>query len=213
MKIYQTISYSVIMLFSYLILLGGCSNEPKLEEKIAYISKVKNPQDSKTFNDLHFGILNDFNIKLTEADKSWVTLWVEGYINGEKTIPFRLKQFTYGEHRTNKVAEGPLGFGIINSQLEDDTSLFWYSYEMSEPPQIIENILNSEGVGKTTRYFAIGDDEVGLASGETKVLGVYRQLVNPYKVYDYQDINQIGQMINEDKTVLLLLKISVEKKD
>ncbi|MEF2245141.1 hypothetical protein [Paenibacillus sp. IITD108] len=210
MKRYQTRSCSIVKLFVFLIFLAGCSSEPNSGKKIAYISTVKNSQYAKTFSDLHLGVLYDFNLKLTEADKSWVTLWVEGYKNGEETDPFRLKELSYGLHPTNKVVEGPIGFGIINPQSDDDVSFFLYSSGVSVPPQTVGNIL--EGIGATTWGFAIGDEEVALESGETKVLGVYRQSGNSIRTYDYQDINQITQMINEDKTVLLL-KIKVEKEN
>lgn len=52
--------------------------------------------------------------------------------------------------------------------------------------------------------------EISLEPGETKVLGVYREAGNILRTYDYQDMNHITQMINENITVLLL-KIKVER--
>jgi len=200
---------SLAILFLFLVV-SGCGNATIGGEKIAYISATENSQYAKTFNDLHLGILYDYNLKLPEADKSWVTLWVEGYKNGKKTVPFRLTELSYGLN-PNQVDEGPMGFGIINPQHEN-VSFFLYSSAASIPPLEVENILNSEGVGASHWGIAIGQEEVGLEPGETKVLGVYRQAGNSIRTYDYQDMNQITQMINEDITVLLL-KIKVERKD
>ncbi|WP_239710773.1 hypothetical protein [Paenibacillus sp. 19GGS1-52] len=147
-------------------------------------------------------------MKLTEADKSWVTLWVEGYKDGKETVPFRLKELSYGLH-PDQEAEGPMGFGIINPQFEN-VSFFFYSPDVSTPPQLVENIL--ERGGASTWDYAIGHEEVGLESGETKVLGVYQQSGNSLRTYDYQDSNEITKMINENKTVLLL-KIKVERRN
>ncbi|MZQ83039.1 hypothetical protein GQF01_13075 [Paenibacillus sp. 5J-6] len=209
MKNYRTILYLVIMMFSILFILSGCDNETKNAKKIAYISTTKHSQYAKTFTDLHLGIIYDFNLRLTEADKSWVTLWVEGYENGEKTEPFRLIELSYGLNPTS-VSEGPMGLGIINPQMED-FSLFLYSTGASIPPHAIKNILNSKGVGATSWSYAIGDEVEGLEEGETKVLGVYRQAVNSFRTYDYQDTNDVTKMINED-TADLLLKIKVDRK-
>lgn len=201
---------SLAKLFLFFVVVPGCGNATIGGEKIAYISATENSQYAKTFNDLHLGILYDYNLKLPEADKSWVTLWVEGYKNGKKTVPFHLTELSYGLN-PNQVDEGPMGFGIINPQHEN-VSFFLYSSAASIPPLEVENILNSEGVGASNWGFAIGQEEVGLEPGETKVLGVYRQTGNSIRTYDYQDMNQITQMINEDITVLLL-KIKVERMD
>lgn len=211
MRIQRAISCTTIILLISLILLGGCSNEVNSDGVIAQISINKESQYTKTFNDLHLGVLYDFNLKLTEPDKSWVTLWVEGYKHGEKTEPFRLIELSYGMHPTDKVVEGPLGFGMINPQSEE-VSFFLYSRGVSAPPQAVENILNLEGGGASAWGYAIDDKEVSLESGETKVLGVYRQTGNSIRTYDYQDVNQVTKMINEDVTVLLL-KIKVESKN
>lgn len=206
MNIYRTI---LIMLFSLLILVG-CSNEPihEAEKNIAYISVTENSQYAATFQDLHLGVLYDFHLKLTEADKSWVTLWVEGYKNGEEANPIRLAELSYGMH-PDATAEGPLGFGMINSASEE-ALFFLYSPGASTTPQSVEHILNPDGVDAATWGYAIGDEETGLKSGETKVSGVYRLTGNMIKTYDYQNADNIRRMIEEDISVLLL-KIKVEK--
>lgn len=207
LKRYRAISYLAIMLL-FLICLG-CSEKAESEEKIAYISANKDSTYTKTFKDLNLGILYDFNFRLTEADTSWVTFWVEGYQNGEKTDPFRLIELSYGLN-PDKLVEGQLGFGIINPRSEENASFFLYSPNVYTTPQSIENLLNSEGVMGSSWDFAIGEEELGLEAEEAKILGVYRETGNSVRTYDYQDMNHITQMINEDKTVLLL-KIKVER--
>lgn len=192
---------------TFYLLLIGCNKEFSGEEKFAYVSVNNNSQYTKTFDDLHLGIIYDFNLKLTEADKSWVTLWVEGYKNGEKTDPYRLIELSYGLHPEPGVSEGPLGFGIINPHNEN-TSFFMYSPDASISHHLVEDILNSNGA--STWGYAIGEEEVVLEPGETKLLAVYRKAGSSLRTYDYQDINQVTQMINEDIAVLLL-KIKVEK--
>lgn len=191
------------------LLIIGCSNEPKphANEKIAYISVNENSQYEKTFKDLHLGVLYDYHLKLPQADKTWVTIWVEGYKNGEKMEPFHVEELSYGNY-PDPIVEAPMGFGIINTDAEKPL-FFLYSSDASIPPHEVENVLNQEGVRGSLWDYAIGKEVVALESGETRVLGGYRQFKESFRPYDYQDNDQITQMINEDMTVLLL-KIKVE---
>lgn len=209
MIIQKAVSNSAIVLLLFLLILGGCSNKPISDGKIAHISINENSEYDKTFKELHLGVLYDFNMELTEADKTWVTLWVEGYKNGEKTDPFHLIELSHGMHPSQKIVEGPMGFGMINHQSEK-VSFFLFAPDVYGTPKLVEDILNAEGVVASMWEFAIGDETVSLESGETKVLGVYRQTGSTVRSYDYQDSNQLAQMIKEDVTVLLL-KIKVER--
>lgn len=202
------VTFFTILLF-LLAFCSGCNNEAKRDANIAYISINENSQYKKTFKELNLGILYDFNLRLTEADTSWVTLWVEGYKHGEPTEPFRLIELSYGPS-LQKVTEGPLGFGIINSPAEEDPLFFLYSSGAFSPPRTIGNIFDTETARAIAWDFAIGDKELGLQSGEIKVLGVTREVDKIIKTYDYQDTDQINQIIEEDLTVLLL-KIKVER--
>lgn len=202
-------------LFAVMFLLlfaAGCNQQAGREEEegnIAYISVNQNSQYVKTFQDLNLGILYDFHLKLTQADQSWVTIWVEGYQHGKKTDPFRLTELSYGLHPTGEIVEGPMGFGLIRPQ-SDNTSLFLYSSGASIPPQEANIDLGLKEVGGSSWAYAIGEDTVGLASGETLVLGVYRQVKNSIRTYDYQNEDDVARMISEDVTVLLL-KIKVQE--
>ncbi|CAH0240973.1 hypothetical protein [Peribacillus simplex] len=57
-------------------------------------------------------------IKLTNADKTWVNVSIESYKDG-KQEPQLIDKLSYGLS-PNKVEEGNLGFGIINT---NDTRL------------------------------------------------------------------------------------------
>ncbi|MEK4511151.1 hypothetical protein EJP82_02505 [Paenibacillus anaericanus] len=208
MKRYRFITLLMVIMFTFLMVIG-CSkaDEPSGNEKIAYISAKENSQYEKTFKDLNLGVLYDYHLKLPQADKSWVKIWVESYKNGEKMDPFHVEELSYGNNPAPSV-EGPMGFGIINTNAEKPL-FFLYSSDASIPPHEIENVLNQEGVRGSLWDYAIGKEEVALESGETLVLGVYRQFKESFRPYDYQDNDQITQMINEDMTVLLL-KIRVE---
>jgi hypothetical protein len=87
-----------------LTLIIGCNNVSEVD-KIAYISSNPNSDYIKTFKDLNLGILFDFNLKLTRADKSWVTIWVEGYSNGNPIEASQFMELSCGSF-PNSVEEG-----------------------------------------------------------------------------------------------------------
>ena len=206
---YLSITAMVMMVSLFIV---GCGNGTISEvEHAAYISVNENSQYEKTFKDLNLGILYDYNLKVNNADKSWVNVWVEGYQNGEKVDPFHLTELSYGQS-PNQVNEGSLVFGIINPNSED-ASIFISSpsgevHRVLQPTGIKDGIFK-KGMGSTWGY-AIGSEPIALESGETKIIGVYRQ-ANSFRTYDYQDMDSIDRMINEDKG-LLLLKIKVEER-
>ncbi len=103
-----------------------------------------------------------------------------------------------------------MGFGIINPN-SDYPSFFLYSPSTSiAPHNIDENIFYKEGTISSWDY-AIGNEAISLEAGETQILAVYRENENSLNTYDYQEMNSIKQMIDEDLTVLLL-KIKVEER-
>jgi len=138
-----------------------------------------------------------------------VRIWAEGYKDGE-AIPERLAEISYGLN-PNPVSEGPMGFGIMNPRLKNPL-LFLYAPSVSSSPREVSDVLNSsEGLGSAWLY-AIGEEEVGLKPGETKVLAVYRQFEERIRTYNYHDEEDIARMINED-TAVVMLKIQVELMD
>jgi hypothetical protein len=72
---YTMLLSAVIVIF---IFSAGCSSKIRNNKKIAYISLNTDSEYVNTFIELQLGTLFDFNLKLTDADKSWVNIWVEG---------------------------------------------------------------------------------------------------------------------------------------
>jgi len=203
--------FTVLIIAITMIFIAGCSGETKSSNKgkIAYVSTNVDSKYQGTFKELNLGVLFDFNLKVPNADRSWVNIWVEGYSNGKAVEPFPLRQLSYGLG-PRQVEEGHMGFGIINPN-SDEPQLFLYSSGASINPRGIENnFLIKSGISSWD--YAIGSEPVGLEPGEEKVLAVYRQGEEALRTaYDYQDLDSINKMINEDKTVLLL-KIKLEER-
>ena len=197
--------FSLLIITIFMIFITGCTND---KDKIAYISSNTNSEYEKTFKDLQLGIIYDFNLKLPYADKSWVNIWVEGYRDGKPMEPSILTELSYG-FSPQQVEEGRMGFGIINSN--NDIQLFLYSAGIHSLPQSVDNNLFSQSAISSWDY-AIGSKEIGLKSGEEKIIAVYRRAENSIRTYDYQDIDSLNKMIEEDTTVLLL-KIKVEERN
>lgn len=197
---------SIIFLFfiiSTLILISiGCSNkhEPTISAKL-------NSEYENTFKKLNLGVLFNFDFYLPSADKRWVNLWVERYINGKKDSQ-PLTQLSYGNSPTD-VDEGSLGFGMINPN-SADTLVFLYGPGVSKQPKLIEKELRTNIISSWD--YAIGKEKVELILGETKLLAAYRETgSNSIRTIDLQDEESVNRMINQDDMVLLL-KIKVEEK-
>ncbi|WP_188454750.1 hypothetical protein [Virgibacillus oceani] len=179
--------FLVILLSCFIV---GCSGEK--EEGAAYITTNEDSEYTRTFNELDIGMLHDFHLKLTQADKSWVTIWVEGYRNGEKTEPFHLAEFSIGLS-PNKVEKGHLGLGIINSTSED-ASLFIYALGSKANSDNLKNILSTDYKWN----YATGKEKIELEFGQTKIIGAYRQVEKSYiSSYDFEDPDAVEQMIKE----------------
>lgn len=206
MSRYRTIIVAALFIL-LLQMVTGCSSTPESSSKLAYIKVNKQSPYEQTFKDLHLGPLLDFNLRLPEADQTWVNIWVEGYQDGKPMSPLKLAELSYGES-PEPTAEGPLVMGIVNAAAGKPL-IFLYSSGASVVPQALDFVLNREGVGGSTWSYAFGDEEVGFEAGETKVLGVYREVKKILNSYDYQDTEQLKQMVKDDMTVLFL-KIKVE---
>lgn len=185
----------------------GC-NSVNNHNKVAYISANDNSEYENTFKELNLGFLLDYNFKLLNADNSWVSIWLEAYSNGKPIEPFHLMELSYGLS-PKQVEEGPIGFGIIDSNNKEKL-LFLYSPYGKVGPHSIESDLFVES-GINMWDCAIGSGKIGLEFGQELILGVYRQAEESLRTYDYQNLDSINQMINEDTTVILL-KIKVDEK-
>lgn len=73
--------FGMIMLLLFLLFSAGCSSTG---EEAATLTFNPDSDYTNTFRELNLGNLSDFNFKLNHADKRWVNLWVEQYIDGEK---------------------------------------------------------------------------------------------------------------------------------
>ncbi|MEK4534547.1 hypothetical protein NST21_04195 [Peribacillus sp. FSL K6-1552] len=193
--------FSLISILS-LIIISGCTNK----DSIATISVNSDSEHTNTFKKLNLGELYDFDFKLNNADKTWVNVWIESYKDG-KQEPQPIAELSYGKS-PNKVEEGNLGFGIINT---NDTRLgFLYAPNVTATPQKIDKI-HSVDVFSGWDY-AIGEDKVELKLGETYLLGAYRESNgNSIRTYNLQDENEVKKMISDDK-IVFLLKIKIEEK-
>ncbi|UYZ24130.1 hypothetical protein [Mesobacillus jeotgali] len=196
--------YSFIFIF-VLVLSSGCSHS---NDKTATISVNSDSKYVKTFEELNLGILFDFDFTLPNADENWVNLWVERYNNGEKDIK-PLTQLSYG-NSPNKVEKGSMGFGMINPNT-DAPLVFLYGPDVRTQPQIIEKESNTNRL--STWDYAIGEEEVELEMGETKILAVYRETESDSLLtVDLQDEETVKEIIEQDDTVLVL-KVKIDEKN
>ena len=201
-KNYFIISSIIFFLF---LLSTGCTNS---SDKMATISVNSDSEYVNTFEDLNLGILFDFNFTLPNADKRWVNLWVERYIDGE-IEQYPLTQLSYGIS-PNEVEEGHLGFGMINPNSED-TLVFLYGPAVRSQPSIIEKEPKTDSISSWD--YAIGNEEVELEIGETKILAAYRETEsNSIRTVDLQDEESVNRMIKQDNMVLLL-KVKIEEEN
>lgn len=137
-----------------------------------------------------------------------MNFWVESYDSGKKESQ-PLTQLSYG-NSPNEVDEGHMGFGMINLNSED-TFVFLYGPSASTQPSIIEKESKTEIFSSWD--YAIGDEEVELELGETKILAAYRETENnSISTVDLQDEESINRMIQQDSMVLLL-KVKIEQKE
>jgi hypothetical protein len=194
------------LLFGIIIILfcGGCS----AKQDLPVISKSTDSVYEKTFTDLSLGMLFDFDFHVPHADKRWVTVWVEWYSEGVKE-PDPLTQLSYG-NSPEEEEDGNLGFGMINPN-EEDSMVFLYGPGVKSLPERVSNKFKQDMV--TSGEYAIGDDEVELKLGETKVLAAYIGTTgDSIRTIDFQDEDSIEYLIENYDTVLLL-KIKVEEKE
>jgi hypothetical protein len=198
-------NYFISSLILSLIIISGCTNS---KDSIATISINSDSEHTNTFKKLNLGQLYDFDFKLNSADKTWVNVWIESYKDG-KQVPQPLTELSFGKS-PNKVEEGNLGFGIINTD-DDDRLSFLYAPNVTTTPQKIDKI-HSVGVFSGWDY-AIGEGKVELKLGETYLLGAYRESKgNSIRTYDLQDENEVKKMIKDD-SIVFLLKIKIEENE
>jgi hypothetical protein len=199
--------YIVISLFlAIVILMTSCSDKNEFNVDVPTIAIKQDSPYKTTFEDLGVGVLFDFDFYLPKADKRWVNLWVERYIDGIKDSQ-PLAQLTYG-NSPKEVEEGSLGFGMINPSSEH-TLVFLYGPAVKSSPLLIEKDYEEEDLRSLTWDYAIGNEEIELTVGETKILAVYRGTEgNISNTVDFADEKSVDTMLKQNK-VVLLLKIKI----
>ncbi|MFD2656426.1 hypothetical protein [Gracilibacillus thailandensis] len=191
----------MMMFIILFVVCASCAND---QSEVPTISVNADSEYEKTFTDLNLGNIFDFNFYLPDADQRSVTLWVEKYEDGETAEKPLIELFYYDS--PNKVEEGNIGFGMINTETEDTIA-----YLYSPGANVQQAIRLGEEKTGTTWDYAFGDGEVELELGETKLLAAYRETNrNAFHPMDLQDEEAVNRMI-EQGDLVLLLKIKVEE--
>lgn len=203
-----------LLLFISVILMTSCqTNEPenegvRSEGNIAYISVADPSRYVEPFESLRLGVLFDFDLQLLDGKHSWVNLWVEHYIEGEKADPFVPTQLTYGFHPDEGPIDDTIGMGLIKVSSEEPL-IFLYSRDTTIWPVNIDHLAG--GIAATWKS-AISSDKIGLSDGETLILAYYRKFDGAGRFFDVQDEAQLEEMLRESHSVLLLkLKVTLSE--
>ncbi|WP_197257539.1 hypothetical protein [Paenibacillus dendritiformis] len=185
------------------------ANEGKEEEDFAY---------TRTFEELSLGDLFNFDLTLPQADRSWVTLWVEGYRRGQPMLTGQqpLAELSFGIYPGER-EQGPLGFAMIDAK-EGETKrsyLLLYAPGVRSTANITIDLPESRAdtVMATMLEYTLGDEPIRLQSGETQLLAMYRLIDSQIiSTMDTTNEEEIRQAIESDAAILLL-KIKVERKE
>ncbi|UTR10463.1 hypothetical protein MM300_21770 [Evansella sp. LMS18] len=203
----KLVTFLLILIFA-----AGCNNPGEEEgDYLAYITASQDSEYENTIRDLNLGVLFDFNIELPYAEETMVTLWVQGYKNGEELEADELANIRFGNFPEEEV-EGRLGFSLLNP---DNQTFFLYTPGGTAGPHIPENnpVITDENTFSTWEY-AIGDERLDLSEGEARVLAAFRQTKgeSTRSGYDYNSPGGLREAINDDDVVLLLM-IEVKREE
>lgn len=202
-------SIHFVLALSLVLLISACSGAVPMDQSIATVWPNQSSEYEKTFQELHLGLLFDFDLKLSQADQSWVSLWFEGYRNGEPAGEVPFQSLSFG-HFPQARHEGRLGFGLIGHQSQNPLLILYSSGASLNPTGLNEDFF--EPMDLSTWDYAIGPGERNLGWGEEVILAVYRKGTDGMRSgYDYQNKEEVSQMIKDDEMVLLM-KMKVEKK-
>jgi len=191
----------------FLLTIASCTQKTVDDNTAGYISIDENSSYQRTFDDLDIGEVFNYNFHWLKAKESWVSIWLEGYSNGQLIEPKSLGGMKYGLS-PHKEENGKIGFGVINTNQEP--LVFFYSNGTRvHPSKIQENILTNKGI--STWEYGIDEGEVAIKYNEEIILAMYRQNNNSIRSgYDYSDEEGIQAIIEGYETVLFL-KIKIEK--
>lgn len=198
----------VIVMFLFVLVGVACSPVEEKEPRgkvMAYISANANSKYEQTFKELHLGEVFDYYVQMPHADKTWVTLWIEIFRNGEQIDTG--DKLAFGIY-PNEVEEGQIGFGFI-SPTRGREQFFFYAPGVYSP--LMERDFFVEATEFSRWQYAVGREAITLSSGDEMVLGAYMQgrLGKEYNLNDNQDV----QNMLHDNNNVLLLKIKVEERE
>ncbi|SES01385.1 hypothetical protein SAMN04487944_11520 [Gracilibacillus ureilyticus] len=193
---------NAVLLLIIFIVMVGCSAQERHKPTIKI---SKDSVYEQTFNDLNLGIIFDFDFYLPDADKSWITVWVERYKDGEK-IPEPKLEFSFS-NSPDKVEEGKMGLGILDANTEE-SRLFFYAPGVKFGPEELSLQANNR---MNTWDYAIGEEKTEIEIGKEILLAIYRETEdNSMSNTDLKDEKSIERIIETGDTVMLL-KMIVEK--
>ncbi|BFH68905.1 hypothetical protein J27TS7_22780 [Paenibacillus dendritiformis] len=214
----RSVKLFITMLAFSMLFLSCRSAQP--ESGSVIIAEVKKEEDSaytRTFEELSLGHLFNFDLTLPQADRSWVTLWVEGYRRGQPMLTGQqpLAELSFGIFPGER-EQGPLGFAMIEAK-EGETKrscLFLYAPGVRTGNVTIDlPESRADTVMAAMREYTLGDEPMRLRSGETRLLALYRLVESRViSTMDTTNEEEIGQAIKSDAAILLL-KIKVERKE
>ncbi|QDP40235.1 hypothetical protein [Radiobacillus deserti] len=187
-----------------IISIGGFKSS---SDSLATVEANLNSNYSRTFQDLGIGMAQDFHLTLPHADKTWVKIWIDAYQNGKEYESNPVSALSYGMS-PNQYEEGHMGVGVIKGE-DGDQQLVLYAPNIKMKPIEIPIPMELTAGGYIANY-AIGEEEIYLEEGETKVLAAQRTLKNAASIRDWNNQEDKQKMIEESETVLLL-NIEVNK--
>lgn len=199
------------LLAALCLVVAGCSNPPVSSKKApATLTIAEDSAYTTTFQDLRLGRLLDYRLELSQADESWVRLWVEMYEDGQLDSPETLIELSYGMH-PEPVHDGPLGWAVVYPGT-DAAAMSLYTGDTSGSQDAEATLFTgSEGTYTAWDYAWKQGERLAIDFGETRVLGAYRiGAGNELRTYNLQDESEVEKMIAGEKRVFLL-KFNLER--
>lgn len=189
--------------------LVGCTDTNETQEKdisqTVTLTKTPDSDYMKTFEELSLGWLSDFHMKWENADKTGIRVWAEGYENGVK-LEDNLFDIGIG-NSPNTVEDGSFGYGLIESNGSEPLIFFYHPGGSLTPQKVPMDIFTGT---MWTWDYAIGEEEIHLEPGETRILAVYRETSgnSMESGYNYEDEDEIEELLSStDKVILFKLKV------
>lgn len=193
------------------IVLLGCAKEDKQNNSIAVITPTLDYQNDKLIRNAGVGHLLDYQLKVYQADESWVRVWVEGYVDGEKLQEEPLWEISYG-NSIHEVEEGPLGVGFI--PVDGSYYVYGYTKSVKAPLTRLPDEYSHGKIMGNLGYAAEEKESLELLPGEIRTIGVHWQMGGgtTLRVANFADEEDVMRFTGEHP-VVLLVKMQVTKSD